>query len=131
MKYKLYSDLYIDYVVRLSVSTNKKCLIYHLIFVFINKLIKMCCYEPMKITIILFCLIKAIIDVISMRHNSQPDSIMSNCGLVFIFKFWSSLYSFLKINLILLITFCFPTNIKIKKQNSLIKAYLQALINYK
>ncbi len=86
-------------------------------------------YEPVKITIEAFSLAVIILDVI-VRHQNLPNSIVSDWGLVFISKFWSSLYYFLRIKQTLSTTFYPQTNGQIKRQNSTIEAYLRTFINF-
>ena len=59
------------------------------------------------------------------------DSIVSNRGSVFTFKFWSSLCYFLSIKRRLSTTFYPQTDGQTEQQNRIIEAYLRAFVNYK
>ena len=86
-------------------------------------------YKPVKLTIDAPGLAKVIIDVI-VWHHGLPDSIISNPGSVFISKFWSLLCYFLDIKQRLSTVFHPQTDGQTEKQNSTIRAYLRAFINY-
>ncbi len=66
-----------------------------------------------------------------MRYNGLPDAIVSNCGSVFILKFWFSLCYFLAIKQKLSIAFYLQTNGQIKRHNSTMETYLRVFVNYK
>ena len=85
-----------DFVTGLAVSTNSKGESYDSILVIVDRLTKMVYYEPVKVTIDAPGLAEVIFDVI-VRHHGLPDSIVSNRGLLFTSKFWSSLCYFLGI----------------------------------
>ena len=70
----------------------------------IDWFIKMVYYDPMKIIINVSDLIKIILNII-IEYYSLFDSIVSDQGLVFILKFWLSLYYFLERKQKLFITF--------------------------
>ena len=53
-------------------------------------------YEPAKVIIDTPGLTEVIINVV-VRHHGLPDSIVTNRGSLFTFKFWSSLCYFLGI----------------------------------
>ena len=61
-------------------------------------------YELVKVIIDAPGLVEVIIDVV-VRHHGLPDSIVTNQGLLFITKFWSSLCYFLGIKQRLLTAF--------------------------
>ncbi len=109
VKHKLYSDLQslpvlmhrwkdlsMDFVTGLPVSTNRKGETYDIILVIVNNLTKMVYYEAVKVTINAPGLAEVIIELIG-RHHGLSDSIVSDRGLVFTSKFWSSLCYFLGI----------------------------------
>ena len=77
-----------DFVMRLSVSTNWEGESYDSILVNINWLMKSVHYEPLKVTINVLGLAKVIPNVVIWHHGLR-DSIVSNRGLLFISKFWS------------------------------------------
>ncbi len=70
----------------------------------IDYLTKMIYYKPVKVTIDISGLVKVIIDVV-VRHYNIFKSIVIDQGLLFMLKFWSSLYYFLDIKKRLLTTF--------------------------
>ena len=61
-------------------------------------------YKPVKMTINARSLAKIIIDII-VWHHSLPDLIVTNKGLLFTLKFWSSFCYFLSIKRWLFIAF--------------------------
>ena len=88
-----WKDLSIDFVTGLPISTNWKRDSYNSILVIVDWLIKMLHYNPVKITIDGPGLAKVIIDVLVWYHGLL-DSIVTNRGLLFTLKFWSSLCYF-------------------------------------
>ena len=116
-----------DFITCLPVSTNWKGETYNSIFVIIDRLTKMVYYEPAKVTIDALGFTKVIIDVV-VKHHDLPDSIVSNCGLVFISKFWSLLYYYLVIKWRLSTAFHLQMDGQTKKQNSTMEAYLWAFV---
>ncbi len=91
-----WKDLFMDFVTGLPVSTNWKGETYDSILVIVDRLTKMVHYKPVKVTINAPALAEVIIEVV-VRHHGLPDSIISDRGLVFTSKFWSSLCYFLGI----------------------------------
>ena len=91
-----WKDLSIDFVMGLSQSANWRDDGYDLILVIIDQLMKMVHYEPVQTTITAPALPKVILNII-IWHYGLLDFIVSNCGSVFISKFWSSLCYFLSI----------------------------------
>ena len=87
-------------------------------------------YEPAKVTIDAPGLAEVIIDVV-VRYHGLPDSIISDRGAIFTFKFWSSLCYFLSIKRRLSTAFHPQTNGQTERQNSTMEAYLQAFVNFK
>lgn len=118
-----------DFVTGLAVSTNQKGKIYDSILAIIDQLIKMINYKPIKITIDALGFTKIIINVI-IRHHCLPNSLVSNCGTVFISKFRSSISYFLRIKRGLLTAFYPQTDDQIKRQNNTIEAYVRFFVNY-
>ena len=87
-------------------------------------------YKPINITINASGLAKVKIDVV-IRHHGLPDSIMTDKGSLFTWKFWSSLCYFLGIKRRLSTAFYPQTDSQIEWQNSIIEAYLRAFVNFK
>ena len=75
-------------------------------------------------------LAKVIINVI-LCHYRVLKSIIIDLGLLFISKFGSLLYYFLKIKKKLFIVFYQKTDSQIERQKSIIEAYLKAFVNCK
>ena len=86
-------------------------------------------YKLVKVTIDAPGLAEIIINVV-VRHFVLPDSIIINRGLLFTSKFWSSLCYFLGIKWRLSTVFHLQTNGQIERQNSTIKVYLRAFVNF-
>ena len=91
-----WKDLPMDFVTGLPVSTDWKGESYDSILVIVDRLTKMVHYEPVKVTIDAPGLAEVILDVV-VRHHGLSDSIVSDRGLLFTSKFWSSLCYFLGI----------------------------------
>ena len=87
-------------------------------------------YISVKVTIDAPGLAEVIIDVV-VYHHGIPKSIVTDRGLLFKSKFWSSLCYFLGIKKKLSITFYPQINGQTKKQNSTMEAYLRVFINCK
>lgn len=88
-----WKDLLIDFVTGLPLSNDWKSNTYNLILVLVNRLTKMVNYELVKVTIHDSRLAKVIIDVVVQYHD-LPNSIISDCGAIFMSKFWFSLCYF-------------------------------------
>ena len=86
-------------------------------------------YKPVKITLGAPGLAKVIIDVV-VSHHGLSDSIVTDQGFLFTSKFWLSLCYFFGIKRRLSTTFYPQTDGQTKRQNSTIKAYLQAFVNF-
>ena len=86
-------------------------------------------YEPVKDTIDASKLVEVILDMV-IWHHSLPDTIMSDRGLLFTSKLWSSLCYFFGNKKKLSITFHLQTDSQTKRQNSKMEAYLQLFINF-
>lgn len=142
IKHKLYSDLHsfpisthwwkdlsIDFITILFVSTKWKSKTYDLILVIIDQLKKMIYYKPVKVIINAPALVEVIIKMI-IQYHGLPNSIVSDCGLVFISKFWLLLLYFLKIKQKLFIAFYPKIEGRIKRQNSTMEAYLWAFVHF-
>ena len=99
-----WKDLSMDYMTGLPLSADWKGDNYDSILVKVNHLTKMVYYEPVKVIIDVPGLAEIIIDVV-VRHYGLPNSIMSNWGAIFMFKFWSPLSYFLGIKRRLYTTF--------------------------
>ena len=86
-------------------------------------------YEPVKITIDIPGLVEVIINMIVWYHGLF-NSIVTNRGSLFTLKFWSSLCYFFGIKYWLSTAFYPQTDGQIKRENSIIEAYLRAFINF-
>ena len=118
-----------DFVTGLPLSSDWKSDSYNSILVIVNRLTKMVHYKLVKITIDASELAKVIIDVV-IQHHDLPDSIISERKVIFTSKFWSSLCYFLSIKRRLSTAFYPQTDGQTERQNSTIKAYLHAFINW-
>ena len=118
-----------DFVTSLPISINWKGDSYDSILVIVDWLIKMVHYKPVMIIIDPTRLAKVTINVI-MCHHSLFDSIVTNLGILFPSKFWSSHSYFLDIKRRLSTTFYLQTDNQIKRQISTIEAYRQAFVNF-
>ena len=124
-----WKDLSMDFVTGLPVSIDWKGDSYDSILVIVDRLTKMVHYKPVKITLDGPGLAKVIIDVV-VRHHNLPDSIITNWGSLFTSKFWSLLCYFLGIKQRLSIAFYPQTDGQTKRQNSIMEAYLRAVVNF-
>ena len=124
-----WKDLSMDIVTGLPILTDWKRDSYNSILVIVNWLIKMVHYEPVKVTIDAPGLIEVIINVV-VRHHNLPDSIVTHQESLFTSKFWSLLCYFLGVKRKLSTTFQSQTNGQTEGQNSTMKAYLQAFVNF-
>ena len=118
-----------DFVTGLPISADWKGESYDSILVIIDWLTKMVHYKPVKVTINTPGLAEVILDVV-VWHHGLPDSIVSDRGLLFTSKFWSSLCYFLDIKGRLLIAFHPITDGQTERQNSTMEAYFRAFVNF-
>ena len=125
-----WKDLLIDFVTGLPISTDWKGDSYDSILVIVDWLTKMVHYKLVKVTINASGLAEVIINMV-VRHHGLPDSIVTDRELLFTSKFWSSLCYFLGIKRRLSTAFYLQTNGQTKRQNSMIKAYFRAFVNFK
>ncbi len=116
-----------DFITGLPFLTNWKGKTYDSILVIVNRLMKMVHYEPVKVTIDVPVLAEVIIEAV-VRHHGLPDSIVSDRGLVFTSKFWSSLCYFLGIKRKLSTAFHLQTDGPTERQHNTMEAYLRAFI---
>lgn len=86
-------------------------------------------YKSVKIIIDTPRLVDIIIHMM-LKDHSLLDSIVYNKTSLFILKFWSILHYFLGIKRKLSTAFYPQKDGQIKQQNSLIKAYLRAFVNF-
>ena len=86
-------------------------------------------YEPVKVTINILGFAEVIIYVV-VRHHGLPNLIVTNRGSLFILKFWSLLCYFLYIKQKLSTAFYLRTDGQIERQNSTMKVYLRAFVNF-
>ena len=87
-------------------------------------------YVPVKVMINAPSLVKMIINVV-VHYHKVPKSIVTDWGLLFIFKFWFLLCYFLEIKQKLSTAFYPQTNDQTEKQNSTIETYLKVFVNWK
>ena len=87
-------------------------------------------YKPIKVTIDASGLAKVIFDVV-IQHHGLPNSIVSDKGSLFTSKFWLLLCYFLGIKRRLFTAFYPQTDGQTERQNSTMKAYLWAFVNFK
>ena len=118
-----------DFVTGLPLSSDWKGDSYDSILVIVDQLTKMVHYKPVKVTIDAPGLAEVIIDVV-VWHHGLLDSIVTNKSLFFTSKFWTSLCYFLGVKRRLSTAFYSQTDGQTKRQNSTIKGYLQAFINF-
>ena len=85
-----------DFVTGLPISTDWKGDSYDSILVIVDRLTKMVHYELVKVTIDAPGLAEVILNMV-VRHHGLLNSIVSDRGLLFTSKFWSSLCYFLGI----------------------------------
>ncbi len=85
-----------DFVTGLPISTNWKSDSYDLILAIVDKLPKIVYYKIVKVKIDVPDLAKVIIDMVVCYYRVF-DPIITDRGLLFTSKFWSSLYYFLEI----------------------------------
>ena len=124
-----WKDLLIDFVTGLSLFADWKNNSYNSILVIVSRLTKMVYYEPVKVIIDASRLADVIIDVV-VRHHGLLSSIISDRGAIFSSKFWCSLCYFLGIKRRLSTIFHPPTDGQTKCQNSTMKAYFWAFVNW-
>ena len=86
-------------------------------------------YKPVKIIINILGLAEVIIDVV-VWHHGLPHSIITNKSSLFTLKFWSSLCYFFGIKRKLSTVFHPQTDGQTKRQNSTMKAYFWAFVNF-
>ena len=116
-------------MIGLPISTDWKGDSYNFFLVIIDWLTKIVHYEPVKIIINVPGLEEVIIDVVVWYHG-LPNSIVTDRGSLFTSKFWSLLCYFLGIKRRLSTAFYPQTNGQTERQNSTIKAYLWAFVNF-
>ena len=124
-----WKDLSMDFGTGLSLSADWKDDNYDSIVVIVDRLTKMLHYKPVKVIIDAPGLAEVIIDVV-VRHHGLPDSIVTDRGLLFTSKFWSSLCYFLGVKRRLSTAFHPQTDGQTKRQNSTMEAYLRAFVNF-
>ena len=124
-----WKDLPMDFVTSLPVLIDWKRDSYDSILVIVYWLTKMVHYKPVKISFDAPGLGEVIIDMV-VRHHRLPDSIVTNKSSLFTLKFWSLLCYFLGIKRRLSIAFYSQTDGQTERQNSTMKAYLQAFMNF-
>ena len=118
-----------NFITGLPILTDWNRDSYDLILVIVDRLTKMVYYKSVKVTIDAPGLAEVIIDIV-MRHHGLPDLIVTDRGLLFTSKFWSSLYYILGIKRKLSTAFHPKTDGQTERQNSTIEAYLWAFVNF-
>ena len=119
-----------DFMTSLPLSADWKGDSYNSILVIVDQLTKIVYYEPVKVTIDAPRLAEVILDMV-VRYHGFPDSIVTDRGSLFTTKFWSLLCYFFSIKQRLSTAFHLQMDDQTKRQNSTIKAYLRAFINFK
>lgn len=119
-----------DFVTRLSVSTNLKDETYNSILVIVDMLMKIVYNKPVKLTINTLSLAEVIMETI-VRYYGLQDFIINDWGLVFTLKFWSWLYYFFGIERKLLTAFHLQIDGQTKRPNNSMKVYLSVFVNFK
>lgn len=114
---------------KLPILINYKGESYNYILVIIDWLIKLVHYELIKVTINTLELAKVILDM-GIQYHDMADLIITNKNSLYITKFWSLICYFFDIKQRLLTAFHFQIEGQTKQQNSTIKAYLRAFINF-
>ena len=89
-----WKDILMDFVTGLPIPTNWKGDSYESISVIVDQLTKMFHYKPVKITNDAPGLAEVIIDMV-VCHHGLPDSIVTDRGSFFTWKFWSLFCYFL------------------------------------
>ena len=117
-----------DFIIRLTISTNWKGESYDSILVIVDWLMKMVHYKLVKVTIDTPGLVEVILDVI-VWYDGLSNSIVSDRGSLFTSKFWSLLYHFFGIKRKLSTAFHPQTNGQTKCWNSTMEAYLRVFVN--
>lgn len=112
----------------LLLSANWKKNNYDLILVIINCLTIMIYFKLVKVIINTPGLAKVIINLV-VQYYDLPNFIISDCGAIFMSKFWYLLCYFLSINKQLFTAFHSQTNGQKKQLNSTIKAYFCVFVN--
>ena len=116
------------FVTGLPILTNWKWDSYNSILLIVDRLTKMVHYEPVEITINAPAFAVVIINVV-VCHHDLPDSIVTDRGSLFIWKFWSLPNYFFGIKRRLSTAFYLQTVGQTKRQNSTMEAYLSAFVN--
>lgn len=119
-----------DFVISLPILTNWKDENYNYILIIVNWLTKIVHYKPIKDTINVLGLAKVILDIV-VWHYGFPNSIISDKRLLFISKFWLSLYYFFGIKQKLFIVFCLQRDGQTECQNNTMEAYFCVFVNFK
>ena len=125
-----WKNLFMDFVIRLLLSSDWKNNSYNSILVIVKQLTKMVQYKSIEVTINTLGLAEVIIDMV-VWHHGLSDSIISNQRAIFTSKFWFSLCYLLGIKRQLSIAFHPQTDGQTKQQNSTMEAYLCAFVNWK
>ena len=117
-----------DHITSFLVSANWKGDSYDSILVIVDRLIKMVYTIPVKVMIDASSQAEVIDDIV-LRHHRILESIMTDQSQLFISKFWSLLYYFLRIKKKLSTALHPQTNGQTERQNRMIEVYLRAFMN--
>ena len=113
----------------MSILTDWKKDSYDSILVIVDWLTKMVYYKPVKVTINALGLVEVIINVV-VRHHGLSNSIVTDRGSFFTSKFLLLLCYFFGIKWRLSTAFYLQTDGQSERQNSTMKAYFRAFVNF-
>ena len=122
-------DFTMNFVIDLPESKTWNEATYDAILVVINRLIKMTHYISVTKTMIAKNLVEILIRKIIKLHDLS-SSITTNKNSIFIVKYHDALCYALKIKLKLFTTYHSQTDDQTKRQNSIMKQYLRAFVNF-
>ena len=120
-----WKDLSIDFVTRLPRSKDWRGVEYDSILVIVDRLTKMVHYEPVLTTLDAEQLAAVLIETV-IKYHGLPNFIVTDRGSLFTLKIWSSLCYYLNVKRRLSTAFYPQTDRQTERQNSTMKAYLQA-----
>lgn len=124
-----WKNLFINFIISFSGSTNPKSANYNLILVILNYFTKVIYYKLVKVFINALKLAKALLNMI-VWYYSFFDFIIINWGFLFISMFGFLPCYFFDIKWYLLMAFHLKTDSQTKWKNSIIKVYLQAFSSF-
>ena len=124
-----WKEIFMNFIIDLFLSKRDK-VVYDLIFMIIDRYIKMIKYLSVSIKIDVSKLTNVFFEKIVLHFDISAD-IVSDKNSLFINTFWSTLCYYAKIKRWLNITFHSQTDDQIKKQNQILKYYLRSYANAK